>query len=336
MKNLKKLVTMVLAAVMIVMSLADPLSVKAEGEQYPYMKIKSLDPIHIDSPLYTEDPANDIGETFGLTITDENGGYLFFRTLNPDATMLDGKWFIVRVSMQDIIDIFVETVEVGGYVNLFIGNTILDSPAVSSTVTFDSYTGIASFIVTYADGRRELVCMEGEYADGLVSYVRENGIAGLTATNTVNDEPTAAEMDAIAMTIADAIAEIILEQTPDWTDIERIRLAAQIIADYCDAAVYTNKVSGYNRAYGPLCKGVYTCAGSTRALEMVLQCLGYDVKHINEGLNTHQWLTVYDMDGRTGWADGMGGIADYGACPFATGSPYTYNGITYLPLGGGR
>ena len=28
------------------------------------------------------------------------------------------------------------------------------------------------------------------------------------------------------------------------------------------------------------------------------------------------------MDGQFGWADGMGGIADYGICPFQSGDTY--------------
>lgn len=57
--------------------------------------------------------------------------------------------------------------------------------------------------------------------------------------------------------------------------------------------------------------GVYTCAGSTRALGRVLDYMGYSWQHVNENKWSHQWCIV-TMDGQTGYADGMGGIAGYG------------------------
>ena len=40
--------------------------------------------------------------------------------------------------------------------------------------------------------------------------------------------------------------------------------------------------------------------------------MGFTWQHTNENQNRHQWCIV-TMDGQTGFADGMGGIAGYGA-----------------------
>ena len=67
----------------------------------------------------------------------------------------------------------------------------------------------------------------------------------------------------------------------------------------------------YRSPYGVFVAGVYTCAGTTRALGRVLDYMGYSWQHVNENKWSHQWCIV-TMDGQTGYADGMGGIAGYG------------------------
>ena len=118
-----------------------------------------------------------------------------------------------------------------------------------------------------------------------------------------------------------AVAQSIANSIPEGSDLERVRAAAEIVAEYCDKAIYTSADPDYRTAYGVLCKGVYTCAGSTRALGLVLECMGYRWTHANENMYTHQWCELV-MDGQFGWADGMGGIADYGICPFQSGDTY--------------
>ena len=117
------------------------------------------------------------------------------------------------------------------------------------------------------------------------------------------------------------VAQQIADSITGNSDLEKVRQAAQIVAEYSWNAVYTTEDPDYQTAYGVLCKGVYTCAGSTRALGLVLECMGYSWSHVNENQWSHQWCSVV-MDGQQGWADGMGGIADYGECPFATGVTY--------------
>lgn len=135
-----------------------------------------------------------------------------------------------------------------------------------------------------------------------------------------------AEKEAQARVVAQQIADSITGNN----DLEKVRQAAEIIAVYCMNSTYTSSDPDYRTPYGLLCKGVYTCAGATRALGLVLECMGYSWEHVNENQWTHQWCKV-TMDGKVGWADGMGGIADYGECPFATGEPYIdENGMIYF------
>ncbi len=118
------------------------------------------------------------------------------------------------------------------------------------------------------------------------------------------------------------VAQQIADSITGSSDLEKIRQAAEIVASYCMNSTYTSSDPDYRSAYGLFCKGVYTCAGSTRALGMVLECMGYSWEHVNANQWTHQWCRVMMMDGQEGWADGMSGIADYGECPFATGGIY--------------
>ena len=67
----------------------------------------------------------------------------------------------------------------------------------------------------------------------------------------------------------------------------------------------------YRSPYGVFVAGVYTFAGSTRSLGRVLDYMGYSWQHSHENENRHQWC-VLTMDGQTGFADGMAGIAGYG------------------------
>lgn len=147
-----------------------------------------------------------------------------------------------------------------------------------------------------------------------------------TAKEEVSSEPAAENPTASAASSKDAearaVAQAIADSIPAGSDLERVRAAAAAVSGYCSRAVYTTEDPDYRTAYGVLCKGVYTCAGATRALGLVLECMGYSWSHANANQWGHQWCEL-TMDGQPGWADGQGGIADYGACPFATGDSYT-------------
>lgn len=115
---------------------------------------------------------------------------------------------------------------------------------------------------------------------------------------------------------AKAIAQKIANTISGDTDIERVAKAAAIVSWICATCQYTTEDPDYPTAYGVFVKGVYTCAGSTRALGMVLECMGYSWKHVNENQWSHQWCEL-KMDGKTGWADGdaSAGQAGYGKYP---------------------
>ena len=115
---------------------------------------------------------------------------------------------------------------------------------------------------------------------------------------------------------ARAVAESLAAGITGETDLDRVAAAAAIVADYSSRATYTMSGEDYATAYGVFVKGEYSCAGSTRALGMLLECMGYSWRHVNENLYTHQWVEI-TMDGQRGWADGQIGMAGYGDFPFA-------------------
>lgn len=114
--------------------------------------------------------------------------------------------------------------------------------------------------------------------------------------------------DAQALTVAKQIASVI---PSDYTDLGRVSIAARIVAYYCSFDVYTMDGTDYRTPFGVFVKGEYSCAGATRALGLVLDCMGYQWTHVNENQYGHQWCSLY-MDGQLGWADGQVGLAGYG------------------------
>ena len=94
-------------------------------------------------------------------------------------------------------------------------------------------------------------------------------------------------------------------------DVERVERAAFYVSSFCSRCTYTTEGSDYRQAYGVFIEKVYSCAGATRALGMVLDYLGYQWTHVNENQYTHQWCSLM-MDGQMGYADGQVGIAGYG------------------------
>lgn len=112
-----------------------------------------------------------------------------------------------------------------------------------------------------------------------------------------------------------AVAKRLAAGITGSTDIEKVQAAAQIVAQYCLQCTYTMEGADYATAYGVFVKGEYSCAGATRALGMLLGCMGYKWAHVNENLYTHQWVQL-TMDGQLGWADGQIGYVGYGEFPF--------------------
>ena len=135
-----------------------------------------------------------------------------------------------------------------------------------------------------------------------ISSNSHNYYKGLTSNQ-------AAQADLIAKSIADSIMG-----NPAYTsDIQRVTAAAQAVEAYKSKGIYGMDSTKYYRSpYGLFVAGVYTCAGTARSLGRVLDYMGYKWQHTNENQYRHQWCVVM-MDGQIGFADGMIGIAGYGA-----------------------
>lgn len=111
---------------------------------------------------------------------------------------------------------------------------------------------------------------------------------------------------------------IVNQITDEYSDYEKVCIAADATAFYCSHATYTNDDPDYPTPYGVFVKGVYTCAGATRALGMILDYLGFDWKHINENQYTHQWCEL-KVDGKKVYADGQANLVGYGNHPASYG-----------------
>lgn len=109
-----------------------------------------------------------------------------------------------------------------------------------------------------------------------------------------------------------AVAQEIADSIGDGTDIDRVLAAAKAVGNYCKQGTYTTEGSDYYTAYGVFISGEHSCAGSTRALGMVLDCMGYEWEHVNENQWKHQWCQL-EMDGRMGAADAL---YNYGAAGY--------------------
>lgn len=114
--------------------------------------------------------------------------------------------------------------------------------------------------------------------------------------------------------VADAkrVAKVIAKWSTGRTQLERVDMAAYYVSLFSDRDRYTMKGPYYNKAYGVFVAKEYSCAGSTDALCMVLQLMGFKAEHVNKNAYTHQWCKL-KMDGRVGYADGQAGFANYGS-----------------------
>lgn len=152
-------------------------------------------------------------------------------------------------------------------------------------------------------------------ADAAVTFMRlSKALAGERLTVSVRDTTpdystlSKVEKEALALEVAQQIASTI---PTGISDLERVSTAAQIVSYYCGFCDYTMDGKDYRTPFGVFIKGEYSCAGATKALGLVLTCMGYEWKHINENQYSHQWIEL-NMDGQPGWADGQMGLANYG------------------------
>lgn len=149
--------------------------------------------------------------------------------------------------------------------------------------------------------------------EGTATVTMSDGVDSVSCVVYVYDD-TYAELEATAKIAAQDYANSILTDDTLTTDLERITMAAYIVNEYVRIGHYSQYVTGYNQPYGTFVTGWSSCAGNVRALGLILEYMGFEWYHVNEGQYDHQWCVVYDVDGKTAFADGASyGVAGYGS-----------------------
>ena len=147
-----------------------------------------------------------------------------------------------------------------------------------------------------------------------VVMITENPVQTFAASRQTHNyyKGVPAQGAAMADSIAQSIALSIMSNPAYVTDLQKVQAAASTVASYAARGTYGTDPNKYYRSpYGVFCAGVYTCAGTTRALGRVLDYMGYNWSHANENQYRHQWCILV-MDGQVGYADGMSGLVGYG------------------------
>ena len=122
-------------------------------------------------------------------------------------------------------------------------------------------------------------------------------------------------------------------------DIEKVAYACGIVKAYCDLGTYTTEGQIYRTAYGVFIGREYSCAGSTRALGLILDYMGITWYHKNINQWADQWCQVI-VDGQEGFADPLISCAGYGKHPNEGGDgkkSYSYASVrkkfdVYTPI----
>ncbi len=113
------------------------------------------------------------------------------------------------------------------------------------------------------------------------------------------------------------------------TDVEKVAYAAGVVKAYCDLGTYTTEGRIYRTAYGVFIGREYSCAGSTRALGLVLDYMGITWYHKNINTWADQWCQVI-VDGQEGFADPIIASAGYGKHPSEGGN--TKDSVSYASV----
>ena len=114
--------------------------------------------------------------------------------------------------------------------------------------------------------------------------------------------------------IAKIIAKCSGKKCKDMKDLEKVSRAAITVGEFYGRCEYSMTAKYYNKPYGVFYAKKCSCAGTTRAMGLVLHYMGFKWTHVNENKYKHQWCKL-KMDGKKGWADGMIGMAGYGKHP---------------------
>ena len=125
-----------------------------------------------------------------------------------------------------------------------------------------------------------------------------------------------AKKDKKCKKIAKLIARCSGKGVKGMSDLQKVQQASYTIYAFYGRCKYSMKAKNYNKPYGVFYSKKCSCAGTARAMGLVLKYMGFKYKHVNKNKYKHQWCSL-KMDGKKGWADGMIGGADYGKHPAA-------------------
>lgn len=258
--------------------------------------------------VHAEDMSGNIAEaSFSLKVI---GAYLAYAEDFADIKTIQGitpDWLSGITKNDKIIEVVADADDVdistpGEYPLTYYINGDDNETVVSETVT---------------------VTVEKPKPEPTVTVAKKEGAnkAGKTTNNKTSTAKTGSKND--KDTQERAVAKEIVASIPSGTDLERITAASEAVQRYTYDAEYIMTGENYNLPYGVFIAGEYSCAGTSRALGMLLEIMGYQWEHVNPNQYTHQWVTVKNMDGKVGWADGQVGLAGYGEYPFE-GAQYIY------------
>ena len=197
-----------------------------------------------------------------------------------------------------------------------------DGPITLTYYVRDDGTVAAKF--TKIDGKRYLFSSDRDYLYNKKGTKRYNTYGALCTygiyknyilsyTGECKKMPTK-KQDRSCKKMAKLIAKCSGKNAKGMSDLEKVGRAAYIVSGFSARCRYTMKGKYYNKPYGVFYAKQYSCAGSTRALGLVLKYMGFKWKHVNENKYKHQWCKL-KMDGKWGWADGQIGMVGYGKHP---------------------
>lgn len=246
-----------------------------------------------------------------------NAGYFLYKEpLFGCSTIIPDSKLFTNVKKQICIFAFLLLVHGKVTPGLFVQNTDLIACTQMSIYTSASFKNLESSVQAplsasiyllappYAEKGGMMVCESGlmnpdtQYnfnpkgnvtrADAAVVFMRLSKalagepLTGMLIPGTVIDfskiSLSRKETDAQALAVAKQIASVI---PTDRSDIGRIMIAAHIVSSYSKFCTYTMSGPDHWSAYGVFVKSEYSCAGSTRALWLVLTCMGYQWRHID-------------------------------------------------------
>lgn len=134
---------------------------------------------------------------------------------------------------------------------------------------------------------------------------------------------TKEEKDKAALEVAQRIAT----GSKAGDEIATLMNAMGCVYSYYANGSYADSGSNYSIPYGVFVVGESSCAGVTRAMGLVLDCLGYEWEHINENQWSHQWVELTLSDGMKFFIDAQAGFMGETPHPYQAEMDMFNNGL---------